>query len=102
MKAALNGIPHFSVCDGWWLEGRIEGVTGWSIGSTEEEVESDDADDAGDIYDKLESIILPCFYEDREQWTKIMRHCIGINGSFFNSARMLQQYVVDSYLLDEA
>lgn len=102
MKAALNGVPHFSVCDGWWLEGGIEGVTGWSIGPAPEDAESDDPSDAADIYDKLESTILPCFHRDRAKWTEIMRHCIGINGSFFHSHRMLQQYVVDSYLQEKA
>jgi starch phosphorylase len=34
MKAALNGLPSLSVLDGWWIEGCIEGVTGWSIGTT--------------------------------------------------------------------
>ena len=35
IKAAFNGVPHFSVLDGWWLEGYIEGVTGWSIDTTD-------------------------------------------------------------------
>ena len=31
MKAALNGIPSLSILDGWWIEGCVEGVTGWAI-----------------------------------------------------------------------
>src|SRR5215212_7792575 len=37
MKAAHNGVPSLSVLDGWWIEGHIEGVTGWSIGPSPEE-----------------------------------------------------------------
>ena len=33
MKAALNGVPSLSVMDGWWIEGHVEGVTGWAIES---------------------------------------------------------------------
>ena len=31
MKAALNGVPSLSILDGWWIEGCIEGFTGWAI-----------------------------------------------------------------------
>src|SRR5207302_8667699 len=34
MKAALNGVPSLSIRDGWWVEGHIEGVTGWCIGES--------------------------------------------------------------------
>jgi starch phosphorylase len=97
MKAALNGVPNFSVLDGWWLEGHIEGITGWSIGSFL--VDSDDGDqDARDIYDKLERVIIPMFYREREKWLDVMRHGIALNASFFNTQRMIQQYVLNAYL----
>ncbi len=102
MKAALNGVPQFSVLDGWWLEGHIEGVTGWSIGphpekGAREERGDVDAEDIEDMYTKLEYIILPRFEGDRDQWVKMMRQSISINGSFFNTHRMVQQYVLESY-----
>jgi starch phosphorylase len=99
MKAALNGVPHFSVLDGWWVEGCIEGVTGWAIGGDHggPAEQSDRARDAASLYDTLEQRILPLFYHDRERFVEIMRHTIGLNGSFFNTQRMMQQYVVKAY-----
>jgi starch phosphorylase len=97
MKAVHNGIPNLSVLDGWWIEGHIEGITGWSIGSESVESESGDGE-ALEIYDKLERIILPMFYGEREKWLDIMRHCIAFNASFFNTQRMVQQYVLNAYL----
>lgn len=98
MKAALNGIPHFSVLDGWWLEGHIENVTGWSIGPHPDQLQGDvDKEDFEDMYNKLEYIILPIFYNQRDEWIRIMRHAIAINGSFFNTHRMVQQYVLNAY-----
>jgi starch phosphorylase len=97
MKAALNGVPSLSIADGWWIEGCIEGVTGWAIGSPTEK-ESVDADNAASLYHKLEEVIVPMYYRDLDRWTDIMRHCIAINGSFFNTHRMVQQYVLNAYL----
>jgi len=103
MKAALNGVPSLSILDGWWVEGHIEGVTGWSIGeshrrdpSPEEVV--DNTLDAESLYSKLESVIIPMFYEDRNRYLAVMQHAIAINGSFFNTQRMVQQYITDAYL----
>jgi starch phosphorylase len=97
MKAAHNGVPSLSVLDGWWIEGCLEGYTGWAIGSARQG-KSNDAQDAAALYDKLEKIILPMYYDQRNQWTHIMRYCIAINGSFFNSQRMVMQYVLNAYL----
>jgi len=99
MKAALNGVPHFSVLDGWWLEGHIENVTGWSIGPHPEREMTDagDAEEVEDMYTKLEYVIIPRFEGERDQWVKMMRQSIAINGSFFNSHRMVEQYVLGAY-----
>jgi starch phosphorylase len=97
MKAVHNGIPNFSVLDGWWIEGHIEGITGWSIGSKSFESGNDEKD-AQEIYDKLENIILPMYYKDRGRWIDIMQHSIAFNASFFNTQRMVQQYVLNAYL----
>jgi starch phosphorylase len=96
MKAALNGIPSLSVLDGWWIEGCIEGVTGWSIG---EKGSSDWSKDAASLYSKLEEIIIPMFYQGRDRFIDVMRHAIALNGSFFNTQRMVQQYVLNAYFL---
>jgi starch phosphorylase len=100
MKAALNGVPSLSILDGWWIEGCIEGVTGWAIGEEGEEAASEAADrskDADSLYEKLEQAVLPAYYERQEAFIDIMRHAIALNGSFFNTQRMIQQYVLNAY-----
>lgn len=97
MKAALNGVPSLSVLDGWWLEGCIEGVTGWAIdGATA--LDESRSHDAAALYDKLERAIIPSFYHDRSRYIEVMRHAIALNGSFFNTQRMLLQYAQKAYL----
>jgi starch phosphorylase len=100
MKAALNGVPSLSVLDGWWIEGCIEGVTGWAIGERGGRA-TDGGDlsalDAASLYDKLEQVVIPLFYQERERFVDVMRHAIALNGSFFNTQRMVQQYVLKAY-----
>lgn len=96
MKAAMNGVPSFSVLDGWWVEGHIEGVTGWSIGDSQPT--GDPAVEIRELYDKLENVILPLYYRNREGYVDVMRSSIALNGSFFNTQRMVQQYVSNAYL----
>jgi starch phosphorylase len=96
MKAAMNGVPSLSVLDGWWIEGHVEGVTGWSIGS-EFDAESAPGDEADDIYHKLEFQILPTYYRRPERYDRIRRASISLNGSFFNTQRMLVQYLQNAY-----
>jgi starch phosphorylase len=98
MKAALNGVPSFSVLDGWWVEGHVEGVTGWSIGTPD--AEGDPARDALDLYIKLERVILPLFYGLPFAYAEVMRSAIALNASFFNTQRMVRQYVHNSYFPD--
>ncbi len=106
MKAAMNGVPQLSVQDGWWIEGCIEGVTGWSIGGNNGSGPVDPAGqgideqafDAQSLYNKLETVILPMFYRDQDRYIDVMRHAIALNGSFFNTERMVDQYVRKAYL----
>ncbi|HEX3867779.1 MAG TPA: alpha-glucan family phosphorylase [Gemmatimonadaceae bacterium] len=99
MKAALNGVPSLSVLDGWWVEGHVEGVTGWSIGGSEPE--GDQSKDANEIYLKLERTILPLYYGLPFAYAEVMRSAIALNGSFFNTQRMVEQYVRNAYFPDE-
>lgn len=100
MKAAHNGVPQFSTLDGWWLEGCVENITGWGLGPEKaKEEESDDEVDRRDLYNKLENWIIPKFYNDRDNWIRTMRSCIAINASFFNTNRMIQQYVLNAYFM---
>jgi glycogen phosphorylase len=97
MKAAHNGIPSFSILDGWWIEGCIEGLTGWAIEEAHD-AENDSKEHADCLYNKLESTVIPMFYRNRDNWINIMRHTIAINGSFFNTHRMVLQYALNAYL----
>ncbi len=100
MKAAHNGIPSLSILDGWWIEGCITGQTGWPVGpshtpeETEEEINRADAED---LYMRLETI-LPLYYGSRQDWINVMKQAIALNASFFNTHRMVQQYVTNAYL----
>lgn len=95
MKAALNGVPSLSVLDGWWIEGCIEGVTGWAIGTT---ADSEDGDDATSLYQKLEGSVLPLFESGGEGWVAVMKGAISRNASYFNSLRMMRRYVTEAYI----
>ncbi len=104
MKAAHNGVINFSVLDGWWIEGHIEGFTGWAIGPSPTEsmlannVEAIDKRDADDLYNKLETIIIPMYYNDRHTWVRMMQNAIGKNAYYFNSHRMMRRYVTEAYI----
>lgn len=102
MKAAHNGVLNFSVLDGWWIEGHIEGFTGWSIGGPPTEFSKPgdaDADDAADLYNKLENIIIPKYYStDKDPWARMMNNAISKNAYYFNSHRMMRRYVTEAYI----
>jgi starch phosphorylase len=97
MKAALNGVPSLSVPDGWWVEGCVENVTGWSIGVEDEEADDRTELEARALYDRLEQVVAPLFYRNRAGFLDVMRHAIALNGSFFNSHRMLEEYQLKAY-----
>jgi starch phosphorylase len=102
MKAAHNGVVNFSVLDGWWIEGHIEGFTGWSIGSQTPELKAAaamDAEDAADLYGKLENEIIPKYYDaNKSPWTRLMKNAISKNAYYFNSHRMMRRYVTEAYI----
>jgi starch phosphorylase len=95
MKAAFNGVPQLSVLDGWWIEGCIDGVTGWAIGDLQEKHNGSDAES---LYQRLERDVLPCYYGERADWVRIMKSAIAKNASYFNSHRMLRRYAIDAYM----
>lgn len=100
MKACLNGVPSLSILDGWWVEGCVEGVTGWAIDAiitNRCSDQSDDSKDAENLYEKLERVIVPMFYRNTDAWAEIMQYAIAFNASFFNSHRMVQQYLWNAY-----
>jgi starch phosphorylase len=95
-------VPQLSVLDCWWIAGCLEGVTGWAIGGNNQNAPPGTGDDhaaeAESLYNKLENVILPLYYRQQERFIEIMRHTIALNGSFFNTERMVDQYVRKAYL----
>jgi starch phosphorylase len=92
MKAALNGVPSLSILDGWWIEGCIEGYTGWAI-----EDGASDQEEANFLYEKLEKAVVPLYLQTPEKWARLMRNTIAFNGSYFNTNRMVKQYTRNAY-----
>jgi starch phosphorylase len=92
MKAALNGVPSLSILDGWWIEGCLEGYTGWAI-----EDGPDDNAEATHLYEKLEKAVVPLYLKSPQAWANLMRTTIAYNGSFFNTNRMVKQYIRNAY-----
>jgi starch phosphorylase len=92
MKAAMNGVPSLSILDGWWIEGCIEGYTGWAI-----EDGANDAEEANSLYKKLETAVVPLYLEAPEKWARLMRNTLAFNGSYFNTNRMVKQYTRNAY-----
>ena len=101
MKAALNGVPSLSVLDGWWLEGCVEGVTGWAVdgavGGQEPAAENRTPRDAAALYHQLEHVVIPLYYGNRDGFIEVMRQAIARNASHFNTQRMVQEYVAKAY-----
>ena len=92
MKAAMNGVPSLSILDGWWIEGCIEGVTGWAI-----EDGANDQEEANSLYTKLEQFVVPLYRDSQEKWARLMRTTLAFNGSYFNTNRMVVQYTRSAY-----
>ena len=101
MKAALNGVPSLSVLDGWWIEGCVEGVTGWAIdgaaGGKEPAAENRTPQDAAWLYRQLEHVVVPLYYGNRDGFIEVMRQAIARNAAHFNTQRMIQEYVAKAY-----
>lgn len=101
MKAAHNGVVNLSVLDGWWIEGWMENLTGWSIGP--HNIDNLDYQtlfqkETEDLYNKLEYVIIPMFYHRHDEWIKLMKNSIGKIAYYFNSHRMMRRYVTEAYL----
>ena len=95
MKASFNGVPSLSILDGWWIEGCIEGVTGWAVGNRQV---GNDHEDIKDLYNKLENSVLP-LYKKQKEWVNLMKGTISKNASVFNTHRMIRRYATEAYML---
>ncbi|MFB3853015.1 MAG: alpha-glucan family phosphorylase [Vicinamibacterales bacterium] len=104
MKAALNGVPHLSVGDGWWAEG-YNGKNGWLIEgrANPDDWGAQDAADADALYRLLEEEIIPAFYDRDDKgvprrWVAVVKEAIRSAGARFSARRMVKQYVEKMYL----
>ncbi len=103
-KAAMNGCLNFSISDGWWPEG-YSGDNGWLIGSDAayDDEAQQDRDDVGSLYETLESVILPLYFERGDQdlphgWVRMMKQAIATLTPAFSASRMVRDYVEQGYL----
>ncbi|HKH88834.1 MAG TPA: hypothetical protein VKA05_08415, partial [Acidimicrobiales bacterium] len=111
------------VLDGWWVEGCVEGVTGWAVGGVAEAASEPAADAAGHrprtrgvadltedsrradarrrdaeaLYAKLGGVVAPAFFGEGEGFLEVRRSAIALNGSFFNTERMAREYAREAY-----
>jgi len=104
MKAAANGALNLSVLDGWWCE-AFNGENGWAIGSGEEydDAEYQDEVESRALLDILETEVVPAFFRRSsdnlpKDWVARMKQSLRSVCSFFNSHRMVEEYMGDYYL----
>lgn len=104
MKAALNGVPHLSILDGWWSEG-YNGSNGWAITPDPLVLETGDQDkaEAETLYKLLEEKIVPLYYDRNyygipHNWVKLMKQTIRSNIGMFSTRRMIKEYIEQMYL----
>ena len=100
MKAGLNGVPHLSILDGWWVEG-FNGKNGWAV-EHDPSSASPDGSDAEKIYRILEDEIIPLYYKTSESgvpqdWVKAMKAAMKSNAARFSARRMVKEYIEKFY-----
>ena len=103
MKAAINGVPHLSIGDGWWAEGS-DGTNGWTIASeaTGGDHAATDAADADALYCLLEEEVVPAFYDLDSaglprRWLKTVKEAIRTIAPRFCARRMVKEYAERMY-----
>ncbi|SFM49654.1 alpha-glucan family phosphorylase [Thermodesulforhabdus norvegica] len=94
MKVCFNGGVNMSVLDGWWREACRDRVNGWAIGDDEEQT---DEEAAMDLYRDLDDMVT-MYYAAPHQWTRIMKHSIADITPYFNTHRMVLEYLHKYYL----
>ncbi len=103
MKAAINGVPHLSIGDGWWAEG-FTGANGWVIDGhgPADNPDAVDAADADALYRLLEEDVVPAFYDrDRanvpHRWIVTVKEAIRTVSPQFSARRMVKEYAQRMY-----
>ncbi|MBQ0077175.1 MAG: alpha-glucan family phosphorylase [Bacteroidales bacterium] len=104
-KASMNGVMHFSVLDGWWVEGYKEGC-GWALPleQTYEDNGYQNELDSATIYQIIENEIAPSYYDTdpktgrSAKWIGYIKNTIAKVASNFTTNRMLTDYCERFYL----
>jgi len=99
MKASLNGVPHLSILDGWWIEG-YNGKNGWAFGDQEGRIS--DKEDANALYQLLEKKVVPLFYNVDDdglshKWISMIKEAIKSTAAVFSARRMMKEYAKKFY-----
>lgn len=102
MKAALNGVPQLSTLDGWWAEGYVAGVNGWTIPLAPAEGDPESADMAH-LFEILEREVVPAYYDrvpgsHSPAWVQRMKGAMAVAIERFTTRQMLQAYVSRYYV----
>jgi starch phosphorylase len=103
LKAAVNGVPHLSTADGWWMDG-FTGANGWMIdGGRMRDAGAQNAADARALYRLIEDDIVPAFYErDRagvpDRWTSLMAESVATTVPRFSARRMVKAFAEEAYV----
>ena len=104
-KASMNGVMHFSVLDGWWVEGYRPGA-GWALPMerTYDDQNYQDELDAATIYATIENEIAPAFYNvdadgRSSEWIEFIKNTVAQVACNFTTNRMLTDYINQYYVL---
>lgn len=102
-KASMNGVMHFSVLDGWWVEGYVKDA-GWALPQerTYDDNEYQNELDAATIYSTIENEIAPDYYDidntgRSSKWIGYIKNTVAMVASNFTTNRMLSDYCKQYY-----
>lgn len=102
-KASMNGVMHFSVLDGWWVEGYVKDA-GWALPQerTYDDYEYQNELDAATIYSTIENEIAPDYYDidntgRSSKWIGYIKNTVSMVASNFTTNRMLSDYCKQYY-----
>jgi starch phosphorylase len=94
MTASMNGSIHFSIDDGWHPEFARDGKNAFTIpfANPDLSIEDQDNQDYENMMDVLENKILPLYYDQPEEWVKVMKNAMSEIEAEFDSGRMAKEY----------
>ena len=96
MSANMNGALHFSTFDGWTVEGTFPGINGYTVEypGLDDDIPWEERHwkDHQCVMNTLENEIIPTYYENKQEWARLMRQAIRTSEAYFNSDRMVIEY----------